>query len=55
MKIVNAGLKGTEKMEVRKELTAAIAVWDLGNPFLFYLPAVESTVLFIGLSQGIFI
>lgn len=28
-------LESTEKMEVRKELTATIAAWDLGNLVLF--------------------
>lgn len=36
MKIVKAGgLKDTENMEVRKELTVAIAVWYVGNLFVF--------------------
>lgn len=36
VKIVKAGgLKDTENMEVRKELTVAIAVWYVGNLFVF--------------------
>jgi len=37
------GLKDTEDMEVRKELTVAIAFWDLGICFRFF-------VLLVGLS-----